>query len=650
MGRSIQFFAAIIVILSLANITSAETDTYLNISNSPPQFLQDIPDILIILDTPRINAFDLDDYFEDYNGDAMIFTHTPLTSVTITINSENQVSFYPDANYSGIQGMQFTASDLVTSAVSNVFQVTVGLDTIPPQWSSPKKNLVSVYQNYHVTFTAEWTDNTELKEYIFSINQGSGWVNQTVQYFTGKANQSTFKVQISASSNTEVSWTFYAKDFYDNMNMVDIQTFTVKEFTFEPGEEYDGPEYDGPEMEGGEDARDGEFSTGTGDIKLDYFKEGVLAENLEIDIRSLKVSMKQGANMTRVVQIINTGTVSVKLNASLLSMDLFARLSAKDFEIAPGETYELLIEFTIPEKTIPDQYFGFLLLNYGEKIYIPIVLDVKNFLSDLRINVNLTESSKAVKIGDKVTALITIKNIQDIKNSPSQFYYAIKNFRGDIISSAGEEIIIPSFFEEERTLEVPEGTLDGDYIFYARVISEDSIDLDSAKFLIGTRFKIIAILKKFFYPVVILILLLILFLLYLVYKRNKKKKRLLELYLLLNELRGLVKEGKSKEAMDVYKRIKITYGQHVSKDFMEDETKLKEELDKFAKVLTKIKEKPSPKPSDNKTKKPKEGEEKKPEEKPKEETRPAPTKPTTPAKPAAPTKPKEETKPAAPTK
>ncbi len=600
MGRSVYLIITGIVLLGLSQI-SAETQTQLNITNSPPVLLQNIPDILVILDTPKINAFDLDDYFEDANGDILMFTHSPINNVTVTINSENQVSFYPDINYSGTQLMQFNASDAEGTAVSNMFQLKTGLDITPPQWSNPKKNRPSVYQNYHVTFTAAWTDNVGLKEFIFSINQGLGWQNQTVTPFSGTSNTSSFKIQISAAANTQISWTFYAKDIYENTNKVDTQTFTVKEFIIKSGEEYEGGiDYSGDQSEDSESAVGG-ISYGTDGAEMDYFKEGVLAKNLEVDIRSIKASMKQGSNMTKVVQIINTGNVEIEITASLKNMGLFAQLGETSFKIAPGETYELLIEFTIPKNTMPDQYFGFLLLDYGDQISIPIVVDVKKFESEVMINVTLSEKYKAVRVEEEVTALITIKNLKDIQSSSSQLYYALKDFNGHIIESANEEIILPSLFEEEKTLIVPEGTPDGEYIFYARIVSEDSIDLDSDTLLIGVKFKILAILKKFLYPVTILILLLILLILYRIYKRNKKKKRLLELYLLLNELRGLVKDDKTIQAMDIYKRIKLTYGQHVSKGFMENEVKLREELKKFSETLKKtsdIKESPEEKPKE----------------------------------------------------
>jgi hypothetical protein len=591
MGRVIIVLLACLIILSATPIILSDTQTQINVTNSGPELIQNIPDFFIPMNAPTLNLFDLDDYIEDPNGDPLTFTHTTINNVTITIDSENRVSFYPDIGYMGTQSLQFTASDGSLNGTTNAFDLTVGIDTQPPQWSNPRKNKPSVYQNYYVTFLVDWTDNVGLEEFIFSINQGLGWQNQTAVPFTGTSNVSTFRIQISAAAGTTISWTFYAKDIYDNKNRADTQTFVVKEITFEPGDEYEGEDTTGDAT-----AEDDGVSYGSETTKLDYFKEGVLGKNLEVDTRSIKVSIKQGSTITKVVKIINTGDVPETITASLKNINQLAMLGDTLITIAPGETVELLVEFIIPMSTVPDQYFGFLLLDYGDQISIPVVIDVKKFESEVEITVNLTKDSKIVRAGNEVTALITIKNLKDIETSPSQFYYALKNFKGSILESKNEDITLSSLFEEERTLTLPDWAPDGEYIFYARIISGDSMDLDSETFLAGARFKIIAFMKKLLYPIIILILLTILLLLYLIYKRNKKKKRLLELYLLLNELRGLVKEGKTMEAMDIYKRIKLTYSQHVEKGFMENEAKLREELSKFSKILIETESKPVPTP------------------------------------------------------
>lgn len=582
MGRSQIVLLSLLLLVSFA---SADTPTQVNVTNSPPELIQNIPDVLVIMDTPKINAFDLDDYFLDPNGDDLIITHSSINNVTITINSENQVSFYPDANYSGVQNLQFTVSDGELNATSNIFQVTVGLDTIPPQWSNPRKSPVSVYQSYHVSFSADWTDNTGLQDFIFSINQGQGWQNQTAVEFSGLANKSLFEFQISAAAGTNISWTFYARDIYDNINKIDEQSFVVKQ--------YGAVSEENPSQNTEDVTSDlgAGYSYGSGDTKLEYFKEGVLAENLEVDTRSIKISMKQGSNTSRVIKIINTGNSQSSLDISINNLDLFATLATTHMEIAPDETKELLIDFYAPRDVMPDQYFGFLRIDYGEKISIPIIINVKEFESEISIQVNLTDKSKAINSGENATALLTIKNLKDISTAKSQLYYAIKDFNGNIINSASEEISLSAEYQEEKTLEVPKNTPDGEYIFYARVTLEDSVDLDSQAFLVGARFKIISMLMNFFYPLTILLLLLLLLILYIIYKRNQRKKKLLELYLLLNQLRTLVKDGKNTEAINIYKRIKLIYGQHISKSFLEDESKLREELNKFSKTLESLEKK-----------------------------------------------------------
>ena len=97
----------------------------------------------------------------------------------------------------------------------------------PPRWSNRGKNKLTIYQSSHVNFSTIWTDNFQLDRYIFSINQGSGWVNYSAENFTGTQNTSIYSIQISASAGTNVSLRFYAYDSCDNLNETTISYFTV---------------------------------------------------------------------------------------------------------------------------------------------------------------------------------------------------------------------------------------------------------------------------------------------------------------------------------------------------------------------------------------------------------------------------------------
>ena len=98
---------------------------------------------------------------------------------------------------------------------------------IPPRWQNPEINDSNVEQFDFVRFNATWTDNVNLSAYIFSINATGIWPNVSNFSFSGTANESNFTMQINASPNTVVGWTFYANDSFNNFNATDVQIFVV---------------------------------------------------------------------------------------------------------------------------------------------------------------------------------------------------------------------------------------------------------------------------------------------------------------------------------------------------------------------------------------------------------------------------------------
>jgi len=569
MGRSLIVLLTCLFMLSL---TCADTPTNLSVQNSPPYIIQNISDLFIIADFPTINEIDIDDYFADDNGDELNITHTSLQNITVTIDSENRVSFYPDVGYIGTQTMQFTVADAEGNVTGNIFNVTVGEDTTPPTWSNPAKNRATVYQNYYVNFTTIWQDNSDLSYFIFSIDQGSGWTNLSAINFSGTINISRVRFQVSASSGTTVFWKYYAADEYYNMNVTDTQNFTVSNYSYTGTVPPTGPTSD----------------TTTGYSVADD-EEGGLAisrtSGFKTDTQFIKASLRQGDTVTKVVRITNIGETTLEISASIRELQSFIMLNEEVMTLEAGETQEILVEFTIPKNAMPDQYFGALDLESEESLSIPIILDIKKFESEISAKLFISEKYKTVIPEKEVVAKITIENLKDIRGTPSELYYAIKDFQGNIIASGNKEIQLFAFFEEDLKLIVPKDTVQKEYIFYTRVISEDQIDLDSDTFNVGYRFRILKFLKNAPYLLLVLLLLIIILILNEIRKRNKKKQRILELYLLLTELKSLVKKGKTTEAIDIYKRIKVVYGQRVPRSFQEDKEKLKVELDKFSKLL-----------------------------------------------------------------
>ncbi|MCK4589631.1 MAG: FG-GAP repeat protein [Nanoarchaeota archaeon] len=87
--------------------------------NNPPTLLSNIPDQSWLRNTNKTNAFDLDDYFVDPNGDSLTYTYTQPDNITIVVDGNNVVSFIPDINFSGTRYIIFYANDSTNVTASN---------------------------------------------------------------------------------------------------------------------------------------------------------------------------------------------------------------------------------------------------------------------------------------------------------------------------------------------------------------------------------------------------------------------------------------------------------------------------------------------------------------------------------------------------
>ena len=86
--------------------------------NLPPSS-SPIPDQAWLMDTNHSNAFDLDDYFSDPESDNLTYTYTPVQNITVVIDANNSVSFFPDPGFFGTRQIIFYANDSYNNLTSS---------------------------------------------------------------------------------------------------------------------------------------------------------------------------------------------------------------------------------------------------------------------------------------------------------------------------------------------------------------------------------------------------------------------------------------------------------------------------------------------------------------------------------------------------
>ncbi len=556
----------IIVVLIMGFLSAEDVATEIQVLNTGPVLLNNIPNQSWSSGENMLNAFDLDDHFIDLNGDPINYSFSSVDNITLIINSLGLVSFYPDPNFTGIRNITFYASDGNGTAESNLVFLFVGADGEPPQWSFPYKNKINVYQSSYVNFSVQWTDNLQLKSYYFSIDQGAGWRDYDIINFSGVVNTSIYEVQISASPGSRVHWKFCASDANFNSNCSDIQNFSVVEIEV-PTEEGGRGERGGG---GGGYASGGSFSRARG------------VENFTVDPEYFKVSLKQGSTETRVLKITNIGNSELSFEVFVAGVEDLVVLSDSKFSILSGEVKVITLDFVANEKMIPEQYFGLLVIQSSETKQIPLIIDVNALELDFSVDVEVPEVYKSVMPGGQVVANISILNLKDVVMTNKTLYFALKDLYGNIYDSNQESIIFDSSLSLERNLTIPKDTNEGVYLFYARVFAEDALAIDSDIFEVGSRFIFLASLKYSFVFILIFVLAIVALFLMVVYSKSKEKERVLRLYLMLNELKKLIKNEEFEKATSLYIRIKRVYGEHISKEDIKNKEQLKEEIKKLS--------------------------------------------------------------------
>ena len=417
------------ILFIFVSLISGEIITDLEIPNAPPFLLKDIPNQSWPENQSNLNAFDLDDYFDDPEGSPLSYYNSSVEDIAILINAtSHEVSFIPKPGFRGTRNVTFYASDSVFDTLSNVVMLFVGLDTSPPQWYSPTINKATIYQNDIVSFSTNWTDDRDLDSYIFSINQGAGWYNLTWVNFSGVQNFSLASVQIMAPGLNTVYWKFYAKDSSGNMNVTDVQSFLVSS----QGNPSEG---EGETTPPPEEEEEGLLTRILTKIELERRK----AESFQLSAAEFRVSLKQGTFKTRVLKITNTGLEEITISISSQKISNFTVFSETNFTILPGKSKEITIDFNAPERTIPGQYFGYIKVQSSRvKKSLPVVLDIQASDLDFDLILNISEGYDLVKPGKNVKANITLVNLKDLKQRNVSMYYAIKDYNG-IVYNFSEE-------------------------------------------------------------------------------------------------------------------------------------------------------------------------------------------------------------------
>ena len=114
-------------------IDTGYQDIFVTITSDwPPELHRDMPDVIFVEDEPYINAFDLEDYFFDKDGDALYYT-TGNINIHINIKPDKLVDFTAPEDWSGFEVVTFRATDPTGALIEDIITVTVLPVNDPPE-------------------------------------------------------------------------------------------------------------------------------------------------------------------------------------------------------------------------------------------------------------------------------------------------------------------------------------------------------------------------------------------------------------------------------------------------------------------------------------------------------------------------------------
>ena len=106
-------------------------------ANNPPTYNGGLVSQSWNVNTQRSNAFDLDNFFSDPDGNTLTYTVNGNANINVNIDSNNVVSFSQPASWFGTEKIYFTANDGQAATSSSYINLTViNTQTSPPQQST----------------------------------------------------------------------------------------------------------------------------------------------------------------------------------------------------------------------------------------------------------------------------------------------------------------------------------------------------------------------------------------------------------------------------------------------------------------------------------------------------------------------------------
>lgn len=204
-------------------------------------------------------------------------------------------------------------------------------------------------------------------------------------------------------------------------------------------------------------------------------------KEFESDNVLLKLAVKQGEPVSKIIKLTNTGPISRDFKVTE-TLD-FLSISEKKFSLESNETKPLEINFL--NYTPPGVYVGNILVSSGkEELKIPVILEVETneVLFDSTLNIPLDH--REVYPGGSMAVENKLFNLANIGLKSVDIDYIIKDFEGKTIFSEKENIAIENQILTTKLISIPESAKTGDYVLCVTISYSNSFGTSSYFFKI----------------------------------------------------------------------------------------------------------------------------------------------------------------------
>lgn len=261
-----------------------------------------------------------------------------------------------------------------------------------------------------------------------------------------------------------------------------------------------------------------------GDSEREYIFEEIISPTGEIkmDPPTIQTSLKQGEGYSQNFYLINTYNEKIKIKLEVYGINQFVGINETEFELLPGETKVVSINFSIGEDSIPDSYVGKIFTKTYLGIYeTNVLINVQSKGSILDLSLEINKENLTTYPGKDLFFKVRIYNIGESKEMDLTIKYTLKDSNGNIILEEESTEKIKDYLEKEGKIKIPRHLPTKKYILSVKVEYEDGTAIASSDFMIQKK-KLNIYLKVL---IILAVMFIILILLWIMGKREEKKEK-----------------------------------------------------------------------------------------------------------------------------